>query len=83
MAAAQLPAEGQGIRGHHQIEIGLAAQPVQQGIPHGPHPGTTVKSFEHTRTEELAVMFDTAQPLELTAAALTMDDPAYPLGWLD
>jgi homogentisate 1,2-dioxygenase len=44
-----------------------------QGIPHGPHPGTTLKSFEHTCTEELAVMFDTAFPLELTAEALAMD----------
>lgn len=53
-----------------------------QGIPHGPHPGTTLKSFEHTRTEELAVMFDTAFPLELTEQALALDDPNYPLSWL-
>jgi homogentisate 1,2-dioxygenase len=53
-----------------------------QGIPHGPHPGTTLKSFEHARTEELAVMFDTAAPLQLTAEALAIDDPAYPLSWL-
>ncbi|HEY4302024.1 MAG TPA: homogentisate 1,2-dioxygenase [Candidatus Didemnitutus sp.] len=53
-----------------------------QGIPHGPHPGTTLKSFEHARTEELAVMFDTADPLQLTADALAIDDPAYPLSWL-
>jgi len=54
-----------------------------QGIPHGPHPGTTLKSFEHNRTEELAVMFDTADPLELTEDAVAMDDPNYPLSWLD
>ena len=53
-----------------------------QGIPHGPHPGTTLKSFAATRTEELAVMFDTAQPLELTAQALALDDPHYPMSWL-
>lgn len=53
-----------------------------QGIPHGPHPGTTLKSFEHARTEELAVMFDTAFPLELTEQALAMDDSTYPLSWL-
>ncbi|HKB57330.1 MAG TPA: homogentisate 1,2-dioxygenase domain-containing protein, partial [Lacunisphaera sp.] len=53
-----------------------------QGIPHGPHPGTTLKSFEHARTEELAVMFDTQFPLELTVEALAMDDPNYPLSWL-
>ena len=54
-----------------------------QGIPHGPHPGTTLGSMNRQRTEELAVMFDTAQPLQLTAAALALDDPAYPLSWLD
>jgi len=53
-----------------------------QGIPHGPHPGTTLKSFAHQRTEELAVMFDTALPLELTEQALALDDPKYPLSWL-
>jgi len=53
-----------------------------QGIPHGPHPGTTVKSFEHDRTEELAVMFDTQFPLELTTQAVALDDPTYPLSWL-
>ena len=54
-----------------------------QGILHGPHPGTTLGSMNRQRTEELAVMFDTAQPLQLTAAALALDDPAYPLSWLD
>lgn len=54
-----------------------------QGIPHGPHPGTTLKSFEAQRTEELAVMFDTQYPLQLTPEALALDDPAYPLSWLD
>jgi len=54
-----------------------------QGIPHGPHPGTTLRSFEHTRTEELAVMFDTAHPLALTEQAVAMDDPTYPLSWIE
>jgi homogentisate 1,2-dioxygenase len=53
-----------------------------QGIPHGPHPGTTLRSFAHDRTEELAVMFDTQFPLQLTAEALAIDDPDYPLSWL-
>ena len=53
-----------------------------QGIPHGPHPGTTLKSFEAQRTEELAVMFDTQFPLQLTEEALALDDPNYPLSWL-
>jgi homogentisate 1,2-dioxygenase len=54
-----------------------------RGIPHGPHPGTIMASMEATRTEELAVMFDTAQPLELTEDAVAIDDPAYPKSWLD
>jgi homogentisate 1,2-dioxygenase len=53
-----------------------------QGIPHGPHPGTTLASMTASRTEELAVMFDTQFPLQLTAEALALDDPGYPLSWL-
>jgi homogentisate 1,2-dioxygenase len=53
-----------------------------QGIPHGPHPGTTLKSLDAQRTEELAVMFDTQFPLQLTEDALALDDPGYPLSWL-
>jgi len=53
-----------------------------QGIPHGPHPGTTLRSFDASRTEELAVMFDTQFPLQLTEEALAIDDPNYPLSWL-
>jgi homogentisate 1,2-dioxygenase len=53
-----------------------------QGIPHGPHPGTTLAAMQAARTEELAVMFDTQYPLALTAQALALDDPNYPLSWL-
>ena len=52
------------------------------GIPHGPHPGTILKSMDMDRTEEMAVMFDTDRPLFLTEEALKMDDPSYPLSWL-
>ena len=53
------------------------------GIPHGPHPGTIVASKDVTRTDELAVMVDTFKPLHLTPEAMELDDPAYPLSWLD
>lgn len=53
------------------------------GIPHGPHPGTIAASRDQTRTDELAVMVDTFRPLALTKQALDLDDPAYPLSWLD
>jgi homogentisate 1,2-dioxygenase len=52
------------------------------GIPHGPHPGTIVKSMAEQRTEELAVMFDTMKKLQLTPQAMQWDDPDYPLSWL-
>jgi homogentisate 1,2-dioxygenase len=53
------------------------------GIPHGPHPGTILASMAMQRTDELAVMVDTFRPLEIAAAALTLDDPNYPFSWLD
>jgi homogentisate 1,2-dioxygenase len=47
------------------------------GIPHGPHPGAYEASIGTTRTDELAVMLDTFQPLQPTAAALAVEDAAY------
>jgi homogentisate 1,2-dioxygenase len=54
-----------------------------RGIPHGPHPGTIVASRSVTRTDELAVMVDTQQPLLLTKQAAELDDPQYPYSWLE
>lgn len=54
-----------------------------RGIPHGPHPGTIVASRSATRTDELAVMLDTEKPLHLTRQALELDDPSYPMSWLE
>jgi homogentisate 1,2-dioxygenase len=54
-----------------------------RGIPHGPHPGTIVASRPMTRTDELAVMVDTVNPLLLTKQALALDDPSYPYSWLE
>jgi homogentisate 1,2-dioxygenase len=54
-----------------------------RGIPHGPHPGTIVKSREMTRTDELAVMMDTIRPLQLTRKATELDDPQYPYSWVE
>ena len=62
-------------------EASLTLHP--RGIPHGPHPGTIVASREATRTDELAVMVDTVRPLHLTRQALELDDPTYPLSWLE
>jgi homogentisate 1,2-dioxygenase len=54
-----------------------------RGIPHGPHPGTIVASRDATRTDELAVMVDTVKPLRLSREAMQLDDPSYPLSWID
>ena len=53
------------------------------GIPHGPHPGTIAASMNATRTEELAVMFDTEKPLAVTPQAMRIDDAAYPFSWME
>lgn len=47
------------------------------GIIHGPHPGAYEKSIGAVRTEELAVMLDTARPLQQAAAALAIEDSGY------
>jgi homogentisate 1,2-dioxygenase len=47
------------------------------GVPHGPHPGSYERSIGTTRTDELAVMVDTFQPLRATAAAVNVEDPGY------
>jgi homogentisate 1,2-dioxygenase len=62
-------------------EASLTLHP--HGIPHGPHPGTIAASRDATRTDELAVMVDTFRPLFLTKQAVGLDDPNYPLSWLE
>ena len=63
------------------VEIGsLTLHPG--GIPHGPHPGTIMRSMNVKFTNEMAVMFDTDRPLHLTEQAMELDDPKYPLSWL-
>lgn len=52
------------------------------GIPHGPHPGTVEKSIGAKDTKELAVMVDTFRPLQLTEAALLIEDATYYQSWL-
>lgn len=52
------------------------------GIPHGPHPGAAERSIGVEGTEELAVMVDPYRPLQVTEAALAIQDPDYYLSWL-
>jgi homogentisate 1,2-dioxygenase len=47
------------------------------GIIHGPHPGAYEGSIGARATDELAVMLDTFQPLQSTAAAREVEDRGY------
>ena len=47
------------------------------GIPHGPHPGAYEGSIGSRDTSELAVMLDTARPLEATPFVMPVEDPSY------
>jgi homogentisate 1,2-dioxygenase len=51
------------------------------GFVHGPHPGSVEATADQDRTEELAVMIDTFEPLSLSEAARRVADPDYPLTW--
>jgi homogentisate 1,2-dioxygenase len=53
------------------------------GIPHGPHPGAYERSIGKKDTDELAVMVDTFKPLQVTKAALQLDDGKYYQSWLE
>jgi homogentisate 1,2-dioxygenase len=54
-----------------------------KGIPHGPHPGTVEKSIGAKETKELAVMIDPFYPLQITDAALQLEDPNYWKSWVE
>lgn len=53
------------------------------GIPHGPHPGAVEKSIGKKETQELAVMVDTFRPLQLTQAALDIENDDYVMSWAE
>lgn len=64
--------------------VGLGSMTLHPGgIPHGPHPGTIMASMDMDRTEEMAVMFDTDRKLYMTTQAVEVDDPSYPLSWME
>jgi homogentisate 1,2-dioxygenase len=62
------------------VDIGcLTLHP--SGLPHGPQPGAVEKALGATRTNELAVMWDTFRPLRLTTLWRDHDDPSYAYSW--
>jgi len=52
------------------------------GLPHGPQPGKTEESIGATKTNELAVMIDTFEPLNMTKEAHEIEDDSYPFSWI-
>ncbi|MDD5369827.1 MAG: homogentisate 1,2-dioxygenase [Anaerolineaceae bacterium] len=52
------------------------------GLPHGPQPGATEASIGKERTDELAVMVDTFNPLQITLDGVTLEKP-YMESWLE
>jgi homogentisate 1,2-dioxygenase len=53
------------------------------GIAHGPHPGAYEASIGTKKTDELAVMCDTFQPLAPTAQATNLEEAGYHESWLE
>ncbi len=53
------------------------------GHIHGPHPGAIEGSLTRIgqRTEEVAVMLDTFQPLQMAASAVALEDARYVHSW--
>lgn len=51
------------------------------GVIHGPHPGSYERSIGTVRTDEMAVMVDTFEPLRPTTAALAFEDAGYMASW--
>ena len=54
-----------------------------KGIAHGPAPGAMERSIGQKDTQELAVMVDTFRPLQITEAAMGIDDGKYYKSWVE
>lgn len=52
-----------------------------QGIHHGPHPNAAKNAENKDRTEEIAVMVDTLNPLFPTRSAEKIEVAGYAMSW--
>ncbi|MGH2688566.1 MAG: homogentisate 1,2-dioxygenase [Actinomycetota bacterium] len=52
-----------------------------QGLHHGPQPAAIEAARTKERTDEVAVMVESEEGLDLSAAALRLCDPAYETSW--
>ena len=74
------------VEGNFMSRKGIDEQSISyhpMGLPHGPQPGKIEESLGAKETNELAVMIDTFKPLNMTKAALSVDDEDYPYSWND
>ena len=74
------------VEGNFMSRKGIDEQSISyhpMGLPHGPQPGKIEESLGAKETNELAVMIDTFKPLNITEAALNVDDEDYPYSWID
>ncbi len=74
------------VEGNFMSRKGIDEQSISyhpMGLPHGPQPGKIEESLGAKETNELAVMIDTFKPLNMTEAALNVDDEDYPYSWID
>lgn len=62
------------------VEIGCVTL-HPSGLPHGPQPGAVERALGAKRTDELAVMWDTFRPLQLTPLWQAHDKPEYAYSW--
>ena len=73
-------------RGEFMSRQGIQSESITHhpmGLPHGPQPGRYKSSIGKEKTDELAVMIDTFNPLKITESAREIDDADYPLSWMD
>ena len=74
------------VEGNFMSRKGIDEQSISyhpMGLPHGPQPGKIEESLGTKETNELAVMIDTFKPLNMTEAALNVDDEDYPYSWIE
>ena len=74
------------VEGNFMSRKGIDEQSISyhpMGLPHGPQPGKIEESLGAKETNELAVMIDTFKPLNMTEAALNVDDEDYPYSWIE
>ena len=74
------------VEGNFMSRKGINEQSISyhpMGLPHGPQPGKIEESLGAKETNELAVMIDTFKPLNMTEAALNVDDEDYPYSWIE